>query len=453
MLSWSGKRQLLYLLIPLFITLSIFSFIYFSFIYTPANCFDGIKNGDETGVDCGGNCSLVCSSDSLAPIVLWTKSFAVTDDVYNVVAYIQNPNQDSEAFNATYKFKLFDDTGNVLAERIGSTHIPRNKKFAVFESSFKSSVRVKTVDFDFVDKINWHKSTDDDRFLKITNGPVTGDRYPKIEGFIQNESLKTVGPVELVSVIFDGRGNAVGASRTIIDRLKKDEKQDFVFTWPKPFEVGQDVCEIPSKVMLVLDRSGSMTSISKEPPEPLNSVKNTAKEFVDLLKPEDYVGLVSFANNASLPIDQFLTNDFSSVKRSIENINIATDGVQNTNIGDGILKAKQELLSKNDSLQNVIILLTDGDPTDPKSVDDVKYPFVYAKQMADDAKESGIKIYSIGLGSKINQDLLTLIAGSKDRYFDAPNANTLSSIYSKIAKSICIRKPNVVEIIPNILKK
>lgn len=454
MLSWSSKRQLVYLLIPLFLVLSAFAFFYFSFIYTPATCYDYVKNGDEEGVDCGGKCSLVCSSDILNPIVLWTKAFPVTVDVYNVVAYIQNPNQSSEAFNAIYTFRLYDETGGLLAERIGSTHIPKNKKFAVLESSFKVPYKVKTVDFQFTEKINWYKSNSDDRFLKITNSPIINEnKYPKIEGSIKNESLETVGPVELVSVVFDGRGNAVGASRTLVDKIKKDRTEPFVFTWPKPFETGQDVCEISSKVMLVLDRSGSMASISKEPPEPLNSVKNTAKEFISLLRQEDVVGLVSFANSASYPIDQFLTQDFSSVKRSIDSINIMTDGIQNTNIGDGILKAKEELLSKNDGLQNIIVLLTDGDPTDPKLEGDKDYPVKYAKEISKNAKDSGISIYTIGLGNSINQDLLVEIAGSKDRYFSAPNTNTLSSIYTQIAKSICVRKPNVIEIIPNILGK
>jgi hypothetical protein len=84
MFSWSQKRQIIYFSIPFFLFLLVLSFVYFSFFYKPATCFDGVKNGNETGIDCGGSCSLVCTNDALKPITLWSKAFAVTDDVYNL---------------------------------------------------------------------------------------------------------------------------------------------------------------------------------------------------------------------------------------------------------------------------------------------------------------------------------------------------------------------------------
>ena len=49
--------------------------IYFVFFAQPATCFDGVMNGSETGIDCGGGCVRVCAADVAAPRVVWAKSF------------------------------------------------------------------------------------------------------------------------------------------------------------------------------------------------------------------------------------------------------------------------------------------------------------------------------------------------------------------------------------------
>src|SRR6266404_4042388 len=103
--SWSHKRQLLYLLIPLTIAIAGYAYIYSHYIYSPATCFDGVQNGRETGVDCGGVCSLLCKGDAIVPVVLWAKSFNVTGSVWNAVAYVQNSNITSSAQNVPYTFK------------------------------------------------------------------------------------------------------------------------------------------------------------------------------------------------------------------------------------------------------------------------------------------------------------------------------------------------------------
>jgi len=66
--------------------------VYAKYFYEPANCFDGLLNGDERGIDCGGGCVRICAIDVLPPKALWAQSFRVTDGQYNAVAYIENKN-------------------------------------------------------------------------------------------------------------------------------------------------------------------------------------------------------------------------------------------------------------------------------------------------------------------------------------------------------------------------
>jgi Mg-chelatase subunit ChlD len=209
--------------------------------------------------------------------------------------------------------------------------------------------------------------------------------------------------------------------------------------------------------MLVLDRSGSMASAGKLPPEPLTSVKNTATSFIAQLKYGDSAGVVSFATKASDPVDQSLTSNFDQAKTAIQSIVISTSTTdKNTNIGDGIQKAISEFSIVDETGVNtkkVIVLLTDGEPTDPKQKGQDNYPTLFALTSANDARTKGIDIFAIGLGNQVNQDILLQIVGKPERFFFAPNTETLAGIYKKIASSICVRKPNVIEIISRDLSK
>lgn len=452
MFSWSQKRQFLYFLIPFSIFIIVISFIYFSFFYRPASCFDGVKNGKETGIDCGGSCSLVCTGDSLNPITLWSKAFLVTNDVYNLVAFVQNPNPSSEAKNVHYVFSAYDDEGLFIGKREGKTTISKNKKFVVFESGFKSIKNIKRLDFDFVYPIVWQKNLNKEPNILIENDPIENQKNsPKIQGFITNKS-DDLEQVELTVLIYDGKGNAINTSKTFLEKLPKGIKTPFVFTWPKPFSLGEDVCEIPTATVLAIDRSGSMASISKDPPEPLNSVKNVAIDFINRLTTSDMVSVVSFANNASSPVDQPLTFYMSSAKEAVLNISIGTTSVQNTNIADGLFTSFSSLYEKSnlDGFKKIIILLTDGKPTVPSDKNNPNYAYDYSLSLADDIKSAGVVIYTIGLGDQIDDIFLKKIATDENKYFFAPNTKSLDGIYKEISASICKRKPNLIEIIANI---
>ncbi len=451
MISWSFKRQLLYLAMPLVLVLAVSAYIFFNYVYSSPTCFDGAKNGDETGRDCGGSCQLLCTSDSLSPVVRWSESFAVTDSVWNAGAYVENPNINSLSPKATYIFRLYDEKNALITEVNGETFIPKNKKFLVFYPSIDTQgKKVMRTEFEFTGLITWLTSKNPTPDLKITHGAIEkGSTTPLISGTVENTGAIASGPVELSVIVYDGRGNAIGISRTYVDSVPVRTSGSFGFTWPRVFKETQAVCEVPSDVILVLDRSGSMASISRTPPEPLTSVKNTATSFVSSRKIGDQMGIISFANEASNPIDHLLSPNIASITESIARIFIATTTAQNTNIGDGLLKAIEELTSfraKNDS-KKVIVLLTDGDPTDPKKAGESNYPTLFAEQAATLAKAKNISVFTIGLGSLVNAELLSRLASSPSQYFGAPTSADLSKIYARINTSICTLRPNIIELI------
>lgn len=283
---------------------------------------------------------------------------------------------------------------------------------------------------------------------------------PKIEVSLENKSLDTIKFIELVVAVFDGDLNAIATSRTFVDRLKKDEKKQLFFTWPRPFKLGEKACTKQSNIILLLDRSGSMASLGKNPPQPLTDAKNAAKSFVDRLKTGDRVGLVAFANDSNDDIPNSFSENFDEVKKDIEKVSISSAGIQYTNIYDALLTS-YDLFNKDDSVDgisnNVVVLLTDGlatYPIDPNAKTEQE-SLIYSQSVALDQsnlmKKENFDIYTIGLGSSINQEFLKSVASKPSQFFFAPKPEDLFDIYKQISSDICKESPARIEITAKVL--
>jgi len=458
MSDWASRRKAIFLG-ALVLILTAFSFaVFWYFWYQTPSCSDGKKDGDETGIDCGGSCTKVCSSEAIAPVIKWDpRLFQVLSGTWSALVYVENANVDLDATYVPYTFTIYDADNNVLATRTSATILPKNKTVGIFEGSIEiaEGKTPKRAVFEINDGVIWKKNEEIEKSISITYSPLSRlDTEPRIETTVKNNLAKEIKNIELVAVVFDGSDNAVAASRTLIEDLKNNESTEVFFTWPRPFELGSKVCEKDSDVMLLLDRSGSMASASSTPPQPLTDAKLAAESFIDSLNTKDQVGVVSFATNVKDPIDLNLTSDFSFAKQSVDSIAIATSSTQYTNIYEALHSAWQELIStrNNADASKVIILLTDGIATYPKSptgkteAEDIKYAESQATSEADSIKQNNITLYTIGLGNAVNTSFLKSMASAEDNYFLAPNASDLAEIYENISSDICKEIPARIEI-------
>ena len=139
-MNWGLKRQILYAssIFGFFILIIIFLVIRHQSRKVPT-CFDNEQNQDERGVDCGGICSLVCTTDAQPIAAMWQRALPVTPDVYNVVSYVQNMNVAASAQNVPYTFLIYDKDNILITERSGVAMIPPNQRIAIFESGIKKN--------------------------------------------------------------------------------------------------------------------------------------------------------------------------------------------------------------------------------------------------------------------------------------------------------------------------
>lgn len=237
-MTWAAKRQLKYLSVFLGFFLLILFWILYPIIFKKPTCFDGKKNGDEIEIDCGGSCAKFCNSQIVNPIIVWSRAFPVTNNVYNLAAYVQNQNRNAAVLEVNYEFRVYDDNNRLIGRREGSAFIPPNQQFLVFEPRFDSGeTKVKSVTFQFLPSFSWYKKEPLVNLLpfRIDNISLNNDfNLPTLTARIRNESIYELPPFEVVGILYDIDNNAINISKTQKDFLMSGSESSISFTWPGP---------------------------------------------------------------------------------------------------------------------------------------------------------------------------------------------------------------------------
>ena len=197
-------------------------------------------------------------------------------------------------------------------------------------------------------------------------------------------------------------------------------------------------------IVMAIDVSGSMLAKDLKPNR-MEALKKVAENFAEG-RPNDRIGIVVYASEAYTKTP--VTSDKAIIQQAIQSIkydNVLQDG---TGIGMGLTTAVNRLKDSK-AKSKVIILLTDG-------VNNAG--FIEPETASQIAKEYGIKVYTIGIGTngnamfpyayapnggflfrmmpvEIDVNLLQTIArNTGGKYFRASSNSKLESIYKEINK-------------------
>jgi hypothetical protein len=233
MSTWSARRKYGSLLALVIALVLVAGALFFTLFYKAPTCSDGIMNGDEHGVDCGGKCARLCPADFAAPRVEWSYSVRVVPGVYNSLAYVENPNPAVAASGLPYVFKLYDDKGVLVAERVGKAFAPAGQKFAVFEGGIQTGQRLPfRTTFEFTGEPQWQASAHLSS-VKVLSIDVTGGANPRAEAVLKNDSTAAQAPLDAVIILYDADGNRISFSKTATAALAPGESVALTYTWPE----------------------------------------------------------------------------------------------------------------------------------------------------------------------------------------------------------------------------
>ena len=259
MSKWTSQRKIKIIATFALLLGAIIIFFVVTNIDRTPTCFDGIQNGDETGVDCGGSCARICDVDARNIVVAWERPFEVTNNVYNVLAYFENQNISAGAARIPYRFRLYDERNIIVAEQSGETFIGPNQTSAIFEGGISTGNREPAyVFFEFLENPTWYTVD----FRWTTPSLIVRDRVfdesrgsPRISATLENITLNTIFDIEVIAIAYDSQDNALHASRTRIDRLEGRSQAPLVFTWPEAFRSNVARIEIIPRINVFSDRN------------------------------------------------------------------------------------------------------------------------------------------------------------------------------------------------------
>ncbi len=213
----------------------------------------------------------------------------------------------------------------------------------------------------------------------------------------------------------------IEASKTI---TPDQTVQDGTFQFRIHLQGAGGMIRTPVDVVLVLDRSGSMTG------RKIEDAKTAAITFLDYTDSKDKVGLVTYSNTIEFTDLQVMDAQGKSI---IEKEIKGSLAGGSTNIFDSIAQAEQLLLaSPRVNAPTVIVLLTDGLHNYPSLLPDSAF-----EAQAQEAKNKEIIIYTVGLGHDADKDRLKLIADiTEGEFFFAATSDELLGIYTEIGEKL-----------------
>jgi hypothetical protein len=257
-MTWAKRRRTLYISIIVIFVVAILSVpIYYLFFTERPTCNDGKQNQDELGVDCGGGCKKLCPSQVQTPVILWSRSFKVTDGVYNAVAYISNANFDAGVDSINYSFQVFDANNVTIAERDGTTFLSTNGITPIFEAGIQTGTRipVRTV-FEFTSDPVWRKAENQPGYtVSAIQLTTRADGTPRVDATITNDTVVDIKNIQAVATIFGLDGNAIASSETVVKLLAAHQSADLVYTWPTPLSATGTRIDVIPRIPLLPDGS------------------------------------------------------------------------------------------------------------------------------------------------------------------------------------------------------
>ena len=237
MSSWSQRRKLIYSSSAMLLIVLVIGVPAFFFFYKSPTCSDGIRNGDETGVDCGGSCQRLCQSAFLVPVVAWTRLENVAPGLYNVAAYIQNLNTNAVAVSVPYHVIIYDSQGVEITEYTGNITLPPHRNTLAFNGAVNMGKRipVKAL-FEFTQAPNWRTAADPLVALSIGDKKYSEDSSgTSLLVTLNNTSVNQISSTDVYVVLYDKDGNALGFSKTVVNNIPAYGSTVAPFTWPTSF--------------------------------------------------------------------------------------------------------------------------------------------------------------------------------------------------------------------------
>jgi Ca-activated chloride channel homolog len=174
----------------------------------------------------------------------------------------------------------------------------------------------------------------------------------------------------------------------------------------------------PLNLVLVLDRSGSMSDMGK-----LDYAKDAAKQIINNLSTKDRLGIVVYSDNAQTLLPIKILNNKDNAKSLVNSLY----PTNSTNLSAGLVEGIRHIESVIDKEYiNRVILLSDGlANAGITNINEIN-------NISREASLKGISITTMGLGASYDENMLTNIAEhGTGNYYYIESPTLITSIFAR----------------------
>lgn len=360
---------------------------------------------------------------------------------FNGLGWVVPENADRGAYDVHIEVKS-DNSLNSSSEILDERYL--SGSFSIVDAGVKISLLSKENTYQPGDAINLTASVSSEINESISVWPAIRCRDQEgkeVDSSIININVSQIilvpGEKKNISIELQLPSDALEGDYQISIDCFRDEAQTQKLRdnidWENAFRVAVIPPLLPMDVVMVLDRSGSMSDTGLCNGSKMDEVKEYARSAASAClydQSPNRLGLISFSDDVRVnnPISSNLPNTLKSIDM------LSAGGA--TSFGLGLFEALNQIKSQGkEGFMPVIIFLSDGmhNTCPPPYEDGVCniYPPYYDFVMR--CKEDGIKIFTIGVGSRSDQTKLAFMAeATGGTWHFAENCSEMEDVILKI---------------------
>ncbi|PIR83290.1 hypothetical protein COU19_01290 [Candidatus Kaiserbacteria bacterium CG10_big_fil_rev_8_21_14_0_10_56_12] len=254
-MNWAAQRRFTIVAIIAIVVLVIVITSATALFYKAPSCTDHTQNQDEVGVDCGGSCPYLCTSQEQAPVTPTPRLLMNRAGRIDLVAFVQNRNADAAAKNVAYTIKIYSPTLTYITSVTGTLDLPPRTTVPLFIPGVVARGvpgMHATLDVEPA-AIMWYRVMSDPRVVPKVDVLSSTDleTAPRVGAALTNSSLATFTNVRLIALVRDATsGNVIAASATIVPQLLPQSRATAIFTWNEPFTSRSITIEVVPVIQL-----------------------------------------------------------------------------------------------------------------------------------------------------------------------------------------------------------
>jgi hypothetical protein len=233
-LNWRTQRQIIIFSTYFLIVFIPVALILFMLLRDEANCFDGLQNATEEGVDCGGDmCQLRCDGTYRDIKVMFSRALKVDEGVYDIFTLMENYNTDISFPNVPYDISFYSVEGKLLGSASGSISVYPQRPAVVYIPSLKIAQEPKTIDF----TLQAHKALSDKEQIpqnisvESWQSQRGANQGLQVVGELRNPNNTEIKNIDVYALLYDDTKTIYAVSQTKVFSLKGRESTAVTFTW------------------------------------------------------------------------------------------------------------------------------------------------------------------------------------------------------------------------------